>query len=80
MFVEGINGYKIEERSAQSVANVLANIIDEPDNLLGFGLHNHELAEANYTVSIHTNRLQDIMGIRPSSDQIDEFKETEPDV
>lgn len=77
VFVEGTNGYKIEERSAQSVADVLAKIIDEPDKLLGFGLHNHELAETNYTISIHTNRLQDIMGIRPSSDQIDEYKEAE---
>ncbi len=77
VFVEGTNGYKIEERSAQSVADVLARIIDEPDNLLGFGLHNHELAETKYTISIHTNRLQDVMGIRPSSEQIDEYKEAE---
>ncbi len=61
IFKEGINGFKIEERSSTSIINTIKEMLAMKDDLVKIALNNSQEAKNKYQVKTHTNKLKCIM-------------------
>lgn len=61
IFTHGLNGFEVQERSAESIRLVLENIIERPESLLQVAISNRMLAGEKYRVSTYNSSLRDII-------------------
>lgn len=61
VFVEGINGYKVEKRSASAIACKIRYILKHTNDLHAMALTNWEKARSNYRISMYTSALISII-------------------
>ena len=61
IFADGINGFEVKPRSAESIKKVLENILDRPENLVQIAIANRRIAGEKYRVNTYTNSLKKIL-------------------
>lgn len=61
IFSNEVNGYKIKPKSADSIKQVIEQLISSPDQLLSIGLANRKIAYDKYTTTIYNNSLKSIL-------------------
>jgi glycosyltransferase involved in cell wall biosynthesis len=68
VFKDGVNGFEVQKRSADSIKSVLEQIISSPERLLPMAITNKETAYDKYRTSIYQASLMGIIeGIRSGS-------------
>lgn len=61
VFTNKKNGYEVEKRSVESIREVLAQVVEEPEILKVIALFNHRVAQEKYRTSIYTGSLKRII-------------------
>jgi glycosyltransferase involved in cell wall biosynthesis len=61
IFIDNINGFKIEEKSEDSVKSVLEEIVLKKGDLLNIAINNFKQAKQIYTVSNHCIKLSELL-------------------
>ena len=57
VFSNGTNGFEVEKKSADSIRDVLQQIIDKPEQLLPLAISNRNVALEKYRTSVYTASL-----------------------
>ena len=63
IFKDKINGYQVEKKSANSIAEALEKILIEKDMLLTIGLNNRQEANSNYRKEVFVNRVLKVLNV-----------------
>ena len=61
IFRDGLNGFEVQERSADSIKLVLEKIINKPENLLKIAISNRKIAGEKYGTSTYNSSLSTII-------------------
>jgi glycosyltransferase involved in cell wall biosynthesis len=61
VFRDGINGYEVEKRSPESIAQAIRRVLDGPEELCVIALGNRKVAEERYTVNTFVLALTSII-------------------
>jgi glycosyltransferase involved in cell wall biosynthesis len=61
IFTDGMNGFYVNKKSPESIANVLVKIIEENINCAKIGFNNTDFAKSNFRTSIYNNNLYQIL-------------------
>jgi len=61
IFTDGINGFEVQERSANSIKIILEEIIKNPENLLNIAILNRKIADEKYRASTYNSSLRAII-------------------
>ena len=61
VFTDGINGFEVQERSANSIKIILEKIIKNPENLLNIAILNRKIAGEKYRASTYNSSLRAII-------------------
>jgi glycosyltransferase involved in cell wall biosynthesis len=60
-FEPGVNGFEVEVRNPESIAEVLMHVLDNPSTLHQFAQTNHQAAQKKYRSSMHIQSLEKII-------------------
>lgn len=58
VFRDGVNGWKVEKKSVDSLANVLAAVVEQKSRLCSVAVHNLKSARQNYTQSRYVESMK----------------------
>lgn len=61
IFRDGINGFEIKKKSADSIKNVIEYVIENPEQLLPMAISNREIAYCKYRTHIYNATLMSII-------------------
>lgn len=68
VFADGVNGYAVEKKSAESIAGVIRRIIADPQALVDIGVRNRHIAYNRFRTSIYGDSLTKVLGLNSKQD------------